>query len=40
VAEVCIASLVEPAAANKIVEVVAKEDAPATSLQELFESVL
>ena len=39
VAEVCVAALGEPAARNKIVEVVARADAPATSVKELFTSV-
>jgi len=39
VAEVCIASLVEPSAANKIVEIVASKDAPKKSLEELFMAV-
>lgn len=39
VAEVCVAALTEPTARNKIVEVVARADAPATSVKELFTSV-
>lgn len=39
VAEVCVASLVEPAAANKIVEIVATREAPQKSLEELFMAV-
>lgn len=39
VAEVCVAALGEPTARNKIVEVVARADAPATSVRELFTSV-
>jgi uncharacterized protein YbjT (DUF2867 family) len=39
VAEVCVAALTEPTARNKIVEVVARADAPATSVEELFTSV-
>lgn len=39
VAEVCVSALSEPAARNKIVEVVARADAPVTSVKELFTSV-
>jgi uncharacterized protein YbjT (DUF2867 family) len=39
VAQVCVESLFEPAAKNKIVEIVAKEDAPAKSFGELFANV-
>jgi hypothetical protein len=39
VAEVCIASLVEPSAANKIVEIEASKDAPKKFLEELFISL-
>lgn len=39
VAEVCVASLVEPAAANKVVEVIAETNAPTNSMSQLFESV-
>jgi uncharacterized protein YbjT (DUF2867 family) len=39
VAQVCIESLFDPAAANKIVEIVARSDAPEQSLHELFASV-
>ena len=33
------AALVEPAAAGKVVEIIAKQSAPARPLAELFESV-
>jgi hypothetical protein len=36
---VCVEALVEPAAAGKVVEVIAKQSAPARSLAELFKSV-
>ena len=39
VAQVCIESLFDPAAANKIVEIVARPDAPEQSFHELFASV-
>ncbi|MBW4555792.1 MAG: SDR family oxidoreductase [Trichormus sp. ATA11-4-KO1] len=39
VAQVCVESLFEPAARNKIVEVVAKPEAPSKSFQELFANV-
>lgn len=39
VAEVCVAALVEPAASNKVVEVIARGEAPERSMAELFESV-
>ena len=39
VAEVCVAALVEPSAANKVVEVIAEQGAPAKSLAELFAGV-
>lgn len=39
VAEVCVSALSEPAARNKIVEVVARADAPVASVKELFTSV-
>lgn len=39
VAQVCIESLFEPAAVNKIVEIVARPDAPQKSFNELFASV-
>ena len=39
VAEVCVAALLQPSARNKIVEVVAKADAPAQPLEDLFTSV-
>ncbi|MGB7415297.1 MAG: NAD(P)H-binding protein [Thermosynechococcaceae cyanobacterium] len=39
VAQVCIESLFDPAAANKIVEIVARPDAPEQSFNELFASV-
>jgi uncharacterized protein YbjT (DUF2867 family) len=39
VAQVCVAALTEPAAANKVVEIIAKEDAPPLSFAQLFEGV-
>uniref|UniRef100_A0A383VB59 NAD(P)-binding domain-containing protein n=1 Tax=Tetradesmus obliquus TaxID=3088 RepID=A0A383VB59_TETOB len=39
VADVCVEALVCPAAADKVVEVIAVESAPERSLQQLFESV-
>lgn len=39
VAQVCVDALFETEANNKIVEIVAKEDAPGRSLEELFASV-
>ena len=39
VAQVCVASLFEPASRNKIVEIVSKEDAAAKSFAELFTAV-
>ncbi|GLC67258.1 hypothetical protein PLESTF_000534300 [Pleodorina starrii] len=39
VAEVCVAALTEPAAANKVVEVIAERGAPAKSLGELLAGV-
>lgn len=39
VAQTCVEALFSPAARNKIVEIVAKPDAPAKSLQDLFVSV-
>jgi uncharacterized protein YbjT (DUF2867 family) len=39
VAQVCVEALFEPTAKNKIVEVIAKEDAPAKSFGELFTNV-
>ncbi|WIA31244.1 hypothetical protein OEZ86_001242 [Tetradesmus obliquus] len=39
VADVCVEALVCPAAADKVVEVIAEESAPERSLQQLFESV-
>ncbi|WP_026733342.1 NAD(P)H-binding protein [Fischerella sp. PCC 9605] len=39
VAQVCVEALFEPAAQNKIVEIVAKPDAPAKNFGELFASV-
>ena len=39
VAEVCVAALVEPAAANKVVEVIAESGAPARTMLELFTAV-
>ncbi|WP_414565484.1 MULTISPECIES: NAD(P)H-binding protein [unclassified Anabaena] len=39
VAQVCVESLFEPAARNKIVEIVAKPEAPAKSFGELFANV-
>ncbi|MUG91636.1 NAD(P)H-binding protein [Scytonema sp. UIC 10036] len=39
VAQVCVESLFEPAAKNKIVEIVASVDAPAKSFSELFANV-
>mmetsp|Transcript_40238 Transcript_40238/g.89334 ORF Transcript_40238/g.89334 Transcript_40238/m.89334 type:complete len:288 (-) Transcript_40238:715-1578(-) len=39
VAEVCVAALVEPSASNKVVEIIAKPDAPALSFKELYEGV-
>jgi uncharacterized protein YbjT (DUF2867 family) len=39
VAQVCVEALFQPAARNKIVEVIAKEDAPEKSFEQLFASV-
>lgn len=39
VAEVCIEALVEPAASNKVVEIIAEPNAPAKTISELFASV-
>ncbi|EFJ41522.1 hypothetical protein VOLCADRAFT_107678 [Volvox carteri f. nagariensis] len=39
VADVCVAALTEPAAANKVVEVIAEKDAPSKPLGELFAGV-
>lgn len=39
VAQVCVEALFQPSARNKIVEVIAKEEAPAKSFEELFSSV-
>jgi uncharacterized protein YbjT (DUF2867 family) len=39
VAQVCVEALLQPESKNKIVEVVARPDAPATPLAELFASV-
>lgn len=39
VAKACVEALFTPAARNKIVEVVAREDAPATSIADLYASV-
>ena len=39
VAQVCVAALTEPAAVNKVVEIIAKEDAPPLSFTQLFEGV-
>ncbi|KXZ53653.1 hypothetical protein GPECTOR_6g570 [Gonium pectorale] len=39
VAEVCVAALSEPAAANKVVEVIAERDAPSRTYAELFSAV-
>ncbi len=39
VAACCVAALVEPAAAGKVVEVIAQKDAPSRPLAELFASV-
>jgi uncharacterized protein YbjT (DUF2867 family) len=39
VAEVCVAALSEPASHNKIVEIIAKPDAPAKTFSELFANV-
>lgn len=39
VAQVCVEALLQPAARNKIVEVIAKEEAPAKSFEQLFTSV-
>ncbi|PNW81287.1 hypothetical protein CHLRE_07g349700v5 [Chlamydomonas reinhardtii] len=39
VAEVCVAALTEPAAANKVVEVIAEKDAPAKAWADLFSAV-
>ena len=39
VAQICVAALFEPAANNKIVEIVAKPDAPAKTFAELFANV-
>ena len=39
VAQVCVESLFEPAARNKIVEIIAKADVPSKSFRELFANV-
>lgn len=39
VAACCVAALVEPSAAGKVVELIAEKDAPARPLSELFASV-
>lgn len=39
VAQVCVDSLFQPTARNKIVEIIAKPEAPARSMEELFASV-
>lgn len=39
VAQVCVEALFQPSARNKIVEVIAKKEAPAKSFEELFSSV-
>lgn len=39
VAEVCVAALLQPSAQNKVVEIVAKPDIPAQSLEALFATV-
>lgn len=39
VAQVCVEALFQPAARNKIVEVITKEDAPQRSFEQLFASV-
>jgi hypothetical protein len=39
VADVCVAALTEPAAGDKVVEVIAEKDAPTRSLGELFAGV-
>ena len=40
VAQVCVEALFEPAAKNKIVEIVARENTPAKSFGELFANVV
>lgn len=40
VAQVCVESLFEPAARNKIVEIIAKPDVPSKSFRELFANVV
>lgn len=40
VAQVCVESLFEPAARNKIVEIIAKADVPSKSFRELFANVV
>ena len=39
VAQVCVAALSEPKSHNKIVEIVAKPDAPAKTFPELFATI-
>ncbi|MGF1540228.1 MAG: SDR family oxidoreductase [Pleurocapsa sp.] len=39
VAQVCVAALLQPAAASKIVEIIAKSDAPSQTWEQLFASV-
>jgi uncharacterized protein YbjT (DUF2867 family) len=39
VAQVCVEALSQPAARNKVVEIVAKPDAPAQPLESLFAAV-
>jgi hypothetical protein len=39
VAEVCVAALYEPAAANKVVEIIAQQDAPQQSFADMFGGI-
>lgn len=39
VAQVCVEALLQPAARHKVVEIVAKPDSPAQSLEALFAAV-
>lgn len=39
VADVCVEALVNPAAADKVVEIIAEQEAPAYTLSQLFENV-
>jgi len=40
VADVCVEALVSPAAADKVVEIVAEKTAPVRTIEQLFEGVV